>query len=61
VWRHDGAIISEYALVLGGLVISIKGKYARWRIWPKRKKVVENEVYGSDHTSFMYSYMELDG
>jgi hypothetical protein len=30
VWRHDGASISESALVLGGLVISAKGKSARW-------------------------------
>jgi hypothetical protein len=24
VWKHDGDIISEYALVLGGLVISVR-------------------------------------
>jgi hypothetical protein len=30
VWRHDGASISEYALILGGLVISTKGKSVRW-------------------------------
>jgi hypothetical protein len=29
VWRHDGASISESALVLGGLVISAKGNSAR--------------------------------
>jgi hypothetical protein len=38
VWRHDGASISESALVLGGLVISAKGKSARWKIWPRREK-----------------------
>jgi hypothetical protein len=32
VWKHDGASISEFALVLGGLVISVReimhgGKY----------------------------------
>jgi hypothetical protein len=30
VWRHDRDSIVEYALVLGCLVISTKGKYARW-------------------------------
>jgi hypothetical protein len=29
VWRHDGASISEFALVLGGLVISAKGKFCK--------------------------------
>jgi hypothetical protein len=32
VWRHDGARISEYALLLGGLVISAKGNSVRWKI-----------------------------
>jgi hypothetical protein len=36
--KHDGASISESALMLGGLVISTKRKYARWRIWPKSEK-----------------------
>jgi hypothetical protein len=32
VWIHDGASINESALVLGGLVISVKGKSTRWQI-----------------------------
>jgi hypothetical protein len=29
VWRHDGARISEFSLVLGGLVISTKENSSR--------------------------------
>jgi hypothetical protein len=45
VWRHDGASISEFALVLGGSVISAKEKSARWQIWPKREKRRRSHVW----------------
>jgi hypothetical protein len=38
--EKDGVSISEFALVLGGLVISVKENSAWWQIWPRRREVV---------------------
>jgi hypothetical protein len=38
VWRHDVSSISESTLVLGGLVISSKGKSRRLENFPNREK-----------------------
>jgi hypothetical protein len=53
MWKN-GVSISESVLVLGGLVISTKENFVWWKIWPRRERVVENELYIGVCTSFMY-------
>jgi hypothetical protein len=57
----DGVGISEYARVLGGLVIASKGKFRNGGKSILEEKKTEIELYEGVHTIFLYLHADCSG